>query len=166
MLLRLDAADEVEYLVAPAGGGGWAEWAAALRRLLRRIGHEPARAVIISQDPCTGRYVQMQIGHGMAYTEASSNAYLMDDSQLSDEEEELLAKIGWRAPADEVDVPDEYPANWTLPLVYGDWEKLIEVILATVVGVFGFDERVPVKVHTFQLDRACKDCFLPAEEAA
>lgn len=165
--LRLEAADDVDYDVAPAAGGGWPEWAAALTRLLRRIGREPARALIISQALVTDRYVQMQIGHGQAWVEASSNVYLTGGSRLSTEQEALLTQIGWRRPERDVDMPDEYPSNWTFPLVQGTWDEMVEVILATIAGVFGFCEDVPVNIHTFQLDEACKDCFFPvAEEAA
>jgi hypothetical protein len=164
--LRLEASDELNYELAPAAGGGWHEWAAALVRLLRRVGGEPARALIITQDPVTQRYVQMQIGHGVARVEASSNAYLLGRSCLSDDEEELLNRIGWRAPVSEVDQPDEYPSNWTLPRVCGCWDDLTEVILATIVGVFGFIDSVPVKVQAFQLERACRDCFFPVEDVA
>ena len=51
------------------------------------------------------------------------------------------------------------PANWVLPLVHGNWADLVEVVLATVAGVFGFDETQPVVIHTFMADHPCSECF-------
>jgi hypothetical protein len=154
--LRLEGQAPIDFVVVPGAGGGWHQWAAALARLLGRIGTGPTQALIIGQRPFTQRYVQMLIGHGQAHVEASSNVYLEDGSRLSPEHEELLARIGWRVP-NEAD--DALPANWTLPLVRGGWDDLVEVVLATVAGVFGFDERLAVQVHTFQADHPCRDCF-------
>jgi hypothetical protein len=62
-------------------------------------------------------------------------------------------------PAADDDEPEDTPANWTLRLVHGDWPDLVEVLLATIVGVFGFTERAPVQVRTFMVDDPCRDCF-------
>jgi hypothetical protein len=159
MQLRLEGARPVDFEVAPAAGGGWPRWGAALTRLFTRVGHNPTQALIVEQPSCTSRYVQLLIGHGQAHAEAASNVYLKDDSRLSAEQEELLARIGWRAPACDFDDREEMPANWTLPLVSGDWQGLAQMVLATIAGVFVFDERQGVKVVTFQADHPCIECF-------
>ena len=58
-------------------------WSAALLRLLRRVGSEPTRVIIITQSLLTDRYVQVLIGHGIAHAEAGSNVYLTGESRLS-----------------------------------------------------------------------------------
>ncbi len=68
-------------------------------------------------------------------------------------------RIGWRPPTRDFDDPEEMPANWTLPLVRGDWQGSAELVLATVAGVFRFDENLPVQIGTFQIDHPCLDCF-------
>ncbi len=78
--LRAEGPDPVDFAISPADGGGWYEWAAALFRLFRRIGQNPTQAVVIHQEPVTGRYVQLLIGHGIAHAEASSNVYLAGGS--------------------------------------------------------------------------------------
>ena len=72
--------------------------------------------------------------------------------------EEPSRRIGWRPPVRDFDDWEELPANWTLPLVRADWPGLAELVLATVAGVFPFDENLPVQVGTFQTDDPCVDC--------
>lgn len=157
--LRMEGSLAVDYAITPAAGGGWLGWGAALTRLLRKIGQNPTQVLIIEQRPHTAGYVQLLVGHGQAHAEASSNAYLPDDSRLCAEEENLLVRIGWRPPARGFDDREELPANWTLPLVRGDWQGVAELALATVAGVFRFDKNLPVQVETFQTDDPCMDCF-------
>lgn len=157
--LRMEGSRVIRYAVTPAAGGGWPGWGAALTRLLRKIGQNPTQVLIIEQRPHTARYVQLLVGHGQAHAEASSNVYLPDDYQLCAEEENLLVRIGWRPPERDFDDGEELPANWTLPLIRGDWQGLAELVLATVAGVFRFDEDLPVQVGTFQTDDPCVDCF-------
>lgn len=109
------------------------------------------------------RDVQVMIGHGIAHAEASSNVYLSGDSRLTDEQESLLAEIGWLPPTADFDDPDEMPANWYLPLVHDEWQQLVEVLVATVVGIFGFSVRLPVEVRSFAVDNPCRDCSWPVE---
>lgn len=161
--LVVDGHPATNFVVVPASGGGWPAWATALLRYLRRIGNQPTRAVIFSQPTINARYVQMQIGHGLAHAEASSNVYLPEDSKLSADDERLLRELGWRVPAADVDDPDEYPANWSLPLVHGDWNYLVEMSLATLVGVFGFFVTHGIRIDTFGCDSPCRDCSWPAE---
>lgn len=122
--LRREGPDTHTFEVVPADGGGWSMWSAALLRLLRRVGSEPTRVIIITQSLVTDRYVQVLIGHGIAHAEVGSNVYLTGESRLSADQEELLALLGWQAPISEVDVPGGMPANWTVPLVHGDWSTL------------------------------------------
>jgi hypothetical protein len=157
--LRPEGPDVIDFAVAPAAGGGWHEWAAALERLLRRIGRHPTQCLLVTQDSVTDRYVQMLIGHGQAHAEASSNVYLHGASRLTANHEDLLTRLGWLAPARAYDGRSEMPANWCLPLIAGNWAELVEVVLATVAGVFGFDETQPVKVRTFMADHPCVACF-------
>ncbi|MGE0305024.1 MAG: hypothetical protein AB7N61_12320 [Acidimicrobiia bacterium] len=157
--LRPEGPDAVDFSVAPAAGGGWHEWAAALERLLRSIGHNPTQCLLITQDSVTDRYVQMLIGHGQAHAEASSNVYLQGVSRLTADHEDLLARLGWMAPARAYDDRSGMPANWVLPLVEGNWADMVEVVLATVAGVFGFDQNQPVEIRTFMADHPCKECF-------
>lgn len=84
-------------------------WSAALLRLLQRVGPEPTQVIIITQPLLNDRYVQLLVGHGIAHTEVGSNVYLMGDSRLSADQEELLALLGWQAPTSDVDVPGEVP---------------------------------------------------------
>ena len=161
--LVLDGPDEQTFVVAPADGGGWQAWGVALLRLIQRIGHQPTQALIITQDHTTRRYVQALIGHGLAHAEASSNVYLHGASRLTPDHEELLGLIGWMPPARDHDDPDELPANWSLPLVRGDWATLTETLLATIIGVFGFSEHFPVQVRTFGCDHPCRACSWPDE---
>lgn len=107
----------------------------------------------------TQRYVELLIGHGKAYVEASSNGYLLGEHRLSAADEELLVAIGWIAPKTDVDDPERFAANWTLPLVVGDWDALVEVLLAAITCVFGFDEQVPVEMRSFPADHPCREWF-------
>ena len=161
--LRLEGAASRAYRVIPADGGGWQVWSAALLRLFQRIGGQPTQAVIISQSDRNDRYVQAQIGHGIAHVEVSSNVYLMAESRLTADHEALLAELGWLPPTLEDDDPNEMPANWYLPLIRGDWQYLVEMLLTVMVGVLGFDELLPVEVRTFQCDNPCRDCSWPRE---
>lgn len=151
------------FALAPSDGGGWQAWADALLRFVRRIGHQPTSALIISQEPFTQRYVQGQIGHGIAELQASSNVYLTGPSRLGADHEELLGLLGWRPPLRQVDHPDLMPANWTWRRLDGDWPTLVQILTAAVVGVFGFAEHLPVTVHTFGCHQPCRPCSFPDE---
>jgi len=50
------------------------------------------------------------------------------------------------------------PSNWTLPLVRGDWGYLVEMLTATMIGIFQFSEHLPVDVHSFVADSPCAAC--------
>ena len=159
--LLLEGPDTQTFVVAPADGGGWHQWSAALLRLVRRIGSEPTRALIVSQQPLTQRYLQCLIGHGIAEVQASSNVYLRGSSRLSTGEEALLARLGWQPPDRDHDDPELMPANWWVPRIAGDWPALVELLSATAIVALGFDERFPVSVHTFGCDRPCRACSWP-----
>ena len=161
--LRFEGATSNSYNVVPSEGGGWPVWSAALKRLFQRMATQPTQAVIISQPGRNDRYVQAQIGHGIAHVEVSSNVYLTGASRLTADHEALLAELGWLAPALDDDDPDEMPANWYLPLTRGDWQYLVEMLLTVVVGVLGFDEQLLVEVSTFQCDNPCRDCSWPPD---
>ena len=87
--------------------------------------------------------------------------YLSDHSKLSEDDHPLLKELGWEAPTADIDDPDAYPANWSLPLVHGDWTYLVQMFLATLVGVFGFCENREIQIDTFGCDRPCRDCSWP-----
>lgn len=159
--LRLEADDAHAFEVVPADGGGWRMWSKALLRLVRRMGDQPTQAIVISQEPFTQRYVQAIIGHGIARVQASSNVYLTGMHRLTAEHEQVLALLGWLPPTADADDPDEYPANWSLPLVYRTWDDMVEVIAATLIGVFGFTEHLPVSVITFGCVHPCRTCSWP-----
>lgn len=161
--LRLEGPREQVFTLAPRDGGGWDAWADALLRFVRRIGHQPTRALVITQLPCTERYVQGHIGHGIVDLQASSNVYLTGSSRLAADHEELLGLLGWRAPDRLVDEPELMPANWTWPRVHGDWPGVVEVVTTTIVGVFGFTEHLPVTMRTFGCDQPCRGCSFPDE---
>ena len=156
--LRLVGPEPRDFHVAPARGGGWHVWSAALLRFVERIGHQPTRAIVISQTLLGERYVQVLVGHGLAHAETGSNVYLTGDSRLSTDDEAMLSMLGWVAPASGEDPPAELTANWTLPLIRGDWQYLIEVLLATMVGVLGFDSHLPIEVRSFGCSHPCRDC--------
>ena len=77
-------------------GGGWRTWSEALLRLLERMGHQPTQSVIIHQRLLNNRYVQLQIGHGVAHAEASSNVYLTGDWRLDQSDLGTSAQT-WRS---------------------------------------------------------------------
>ncbi len=129
-------------------------------RLVERIGHQPTRAIVIGQPLAGQRYVQVLVGHGLAYAETGSNVYLTGDSRLSTDDEALLSMFGWVAPAG-ADQAAEHSANWTLPLIRGDWQYLIEMLLVTMVSVLGFDSHLPVEVRSFGCQHPCRDCSWP-----
>lgn len=156
--LKREGPADRNYTVMPAVGGGWTMWSAALVRLLRRIGHDPTQAMIISQPGRNDRYVQLLIGHGLAHAEVSSNAYLTGDSRLSEDQEDLLARLGWIQPPAKRAGRRARPTNWTLPLVRGDWQYLVEMFLATIVGVFDFSDLLPVEIRGFLADQPCAKC--------
>ncbi len=160
--LRLEGPDERTYVVAPSDGGGWTLWSGALLRLFRRIGSQPTQAVIIDQPMLFDRYVQVLVGHGIAHAEASSNVYLAGASKLSADAEQTLAKLGWRAPEADHDDPDEMPANWYVSSIRGDWQYLVELLVATM-GLLGFDEHLPIQVRTFAAENPCRACSWPDE---
>ncbi len=163
--MRFEGPDEHCFAVAPAKGGGWEVWSAALLRLLQRIGHQPTQAVIISQPDVNDRYAQVLIGHGVAHAEVGSNVYLTGESVLSVDHEELLSLLGWLGPEWNIDAPGEMPANWHLPLVDGDWLYLVETLASTMVGILGFVEQLPVEVRSFGADNPCRKCSWPDEIA-
>jgi hypothetical protein len=161
--LRDEGPDGREFCVAPDDGGGWQLWSAALLRFIVRMGHQPTQAVIITQPMVSERYLQFLVGHGIAHAEVGSNVYLTGESRLSPDAEVLLAELGWLAPTLSQDDPDEMPANWSLPLIVGDWGYLVEMLLASMVGVLGFDSRLPIEVRSFGCDHPCRDCSWPDE---
>ena len=163
--LRFEGADEHCFVVSPGDGGGWEMWSAALLRLLRRIGHQPTRAIIISQPVVNDRYVQALIGHGVAHVEVGSNVYLTGGSRLSADHEELLSLLGWLRPESDTDASAEMPANWHLRLVDGDWRYVAEMLVSTMVGTLGFVEQLPVQVRSFGADSPCRECSWPHEIA-
>lgn len=156
--LKRGGYDSGDYSIVPAVGGGWGVWSAALVRLLDRSGQNPTRAVVISQHARHERYVQVLIGHGIAYAEASSNVYLEGDSRLDDRQAELLSELGWRSPGFRENDSDEPSTNWSLPLVRGDWQYLVEMFLATIVGVFEFSDELPVDIRSFLAEHPCAKC--------
>jgi hypothetical protein len=103
------------------------------------------------------------LGHGIAHAEASSNVYLEGDSVLNDEHEELLHMLAWQRPSLDHDEPEQMPANWSLPLIHGEWAYLVEMLKAVIIGVFGFSEHLPIEVRTFGVDAPCRACFWPDE---
>jgi hypothetical protein len=161
--LWLEGPEPREFLVAPDDGGGWHTWSAALLRFFARMGYQPTQAVIMSQPLLSERYVQVLIGHGIAYAETGSNVYLTGDSRLSPDEEALLVDLGWSEPGSSEDDPDEMPVNWALPLIHGDWGYLVEMLLASMVGVLGFSSSLPIEVRSFGCDHPCRDCSWPDE---
>ena len=154
--LRMERQEPHTFVVTPADGGGWQLWSPALLRFFQRIGSQPTQAVTIDQPALSERYVQVMIGHGIAHAEASSNVYLSGDSHLTSEHENLLERLGWVAPEADHDDPDEWPANWHLPLIHDDWEFLAEMLVATIIGVFGFSGNLPVEVRSFAADEPCR----------
>ena len=156
--IRARGGREQNFIVTPLDGGGWQAWNAALLRLFQRIGSEPTRALILSQPLLNDRYAQVLVGHGIAHPECSSNVYLIGASMLSDEQHELLDMLGWTAPASDVDDPGELPSNWTLPHVRGDWAYLVDMLMATAIGVFGFQENLPVELRSFHAENPCARC--------
>lgn len=168
--LRAEGPDELRFVVAPADGGGWQPWSAALLRLLERIGHQPTQVMIISQPLLNDRYVQTLIGHGFAYAEVGSNVFLTGKSRLSADHEELLTLLGWLSPDSDTDTgpdaPGEMLANWRLPLVDGDWLSLVEMFVGTMVGILGFAEQLPVEVRSFGAENPCRECSWPAATAS
>lgn len=161
--LQLEGYDEMDYSVVPAMGGGWQSWSAALLRYMVKMGPQPTQAVVITQPLISDRYVQFQIGHGIAHAEVGSNVYLMDDSRLTPADEQTLVELGWDPPESDEDDADKMPANWSLPLIHGDWSHLTQMLLATIVGVLGFREDVQVEMHTFTCDNPCRACSWPAD---
>jgi len=156
--LRKHAPAPTHPSIVPARIGGWVAWSATLVGLLHDIAKEPTRVVIIEQPHRNERYVQMLIGHGRAHVEASSNEFLSGTSALSGVDERLLALLGWNAPHTGAGTPSP---NWSLPLVEGDWQNLVETITATVVGIFGFSEQLPVEFSIFGADHPCSECSWP-----
>ena len=160
--LRAEWRDPVPFLVAPADGGGWKAWAAALLRYFERHGPGPTQVVIICQPVRSERYVQMEIGHGFAHAEVGSNVYLMGDSRLSDTAEAALATVGWLPPDFDCDDQDEKPSNWRLPLLFDDWPHLTEMLVTTMIGVLEFDEAAETEMRIFRQHNACRNCsWLP-----
>ena len=157
------APEPISYSVTPAHDGGWSQWSANLQELLRSFGDLATKVVVIEQPQRTGRYVQVLVGHGIAYAEASSNVYLTGASRLSGVEERLLDLVGWQPPVS-TDPTGTKSCNWHLPLVYGDWTELGEVLTATLAGVFGLSEQLPVDVHTFGAAHPCRSCSWPDED--
>ena len=56
-----------------------------------------------------------------------------------------MGGLGWLAPDHDYDA-QEMPANWYPPRIHRDWQYLTEMLLVTMVGVFGFDEEWPIEV--------------------
>lgn len=158
--LRKQAPAAMHPSTIPSRIGGWVQWSALLLQLLHDIGNEPTRVVIIEQPHRNDRYVQMLVGHGFARVEASSNQFLQGTSRLSGVDERLLTLLGWQAPNTAARTPSP---NWTLPLVEADWQNLVETITATVVGIFGFSEQLPVQWSIFAADHPCHDCSWPED---
>lgn len=156
--------DATDYKVIPAKGGGWQKWSEALLRYVIKMGTEPTQAVIISQPHLSQRYVQFQIGHGIAHAEVGSNVYMMGDARLTAADEQALVELGWQPPESDEDDEDEMPANWTLRLIRGDWSYLTQMLLAAMVGVLGFREDALVEMKTFTCDHPCRDCSWPSDD--
>ena len=145
------------YSVAPATGGGWPAWTAALVRMLTRMIDEPTHCITITQEP-NERYVQLMVGHGHACVEASSNTYLTGDFRLGPSEEAVLRSFGFRHP-DALDPRDSVPRNWWFDENHADPILIAETLTATMIGVMCFDERWPITINLFGADTPCAACF-------
>jgi hypothetical protein len=156
---RRQAPQPVAFSLVPAHGDGWHQWGASLLRLLQRHGHGPTQVIVIEQPDVTDRYVQLLIGHGVCHAEASSNVYLRGESRLTRDHHTLLGHLGWRPPRSHRDDHDGLPVNWMLPLVHDDWQEVTEVLLATIAGIFGFEEDRRIDIQSFLADHPCVDCF-------
>jgi hypothetical protein len=156
--INLNPPAENEFLLTPALGGGWTAWRAALVRLFERIAGQPTQAIVVSQPGWNHRYVQTQIGAGVGLAQASSNVYLTGRSRLSDRKERQLIDLGWLEPHSDEHVENCYPANWGLPLIHGQWDRLGDLFLATMTTVFAFREDRPVRIHTYVCEHPCARC--------
>ena len=145
------------YSVAPASGGGWTAWTAALVRMLTLLRDEPTHCITIAQEP-NQRYVQLMIGHGHAHVEASSNTYLTGDFRLGPSEEALLRSFGFRHP-DALDPRSSVPRNWWFEEDHADPLSIAETLTATMSSVMCFDDRWPIAINLFGADAACAACF-------
>ena len=87
------------------------------------------------------------IGGGETLVAASSNTSLTGASRLNGVEERLLVLLGYTIGPKGHGQPSEPSANWTLSVPEGDSITLVETITATLVGILGFSEQLPVRVR-------------------
>lgn len=144
------------FVVAPAAGGGWPAWTAALSRLVAGILDRSSHALVLTQEP-NQRYAQLLVGHGRAHVEAASNQYLTGDFRLGPSEEAVLTSLGYR-PAEDLDSVRGLPSNWWLDVAPADPLGVAELLMVTVVTVAGFDAAWPVTVSVFELEHPCAAC--------
>lgn len=112
----------------PAHLGGWVHWSTQLLHLLQDVLRQPAAVLTIEQPQRNERVIEVHVRHGVV-------RILAGGTDLSGVEERLLTLLGWVGP------------QWTLPFVSGDWDDLVETITATIVGIFGFSEQLPVDLR-------------------
>ena len=135
----------------PASIGGWLQWSAALTRVLRSLDPNRPGCVVIDQPERSQRFVQVIVTPEYTHIEASSNAYLAGASQLNGVEERLLVLLGYAEGRPGHGHPAEASSNWTLPIEHGDWITVVETVTATLVGIFGFSEQLPVRMQAFPI---------------
>ena len=156
--VRHDTPVAAHVAITPSAGGGWGTWNAALSRHLTSIGDSPTRIVLVTQEPATGRYVQLMIGYGLAVAETSSNELLGNSDRLVASDIEVLSRLGWIAPTPGRDRSHGRSATFTLHPARGAWGPLGDVLTATVVGVLGFREHAPVQLRTLLAAHPCRAC--------
>lgn len=115
--------------VIPSATGGWVRWSSLLLDVLLDVFHQPAAVLTIEQPLRNGHCVEVHARHGAVRIMARG-------ADLNGVDERLLTLLGWVGP------------QWTLPFVRGDWDNLVETITATLVGIFGFSEQLPVEMRT------------------
>lgn len=140
-----------ESLLVPASTGGWLQWSAALTRILRSLDSTRPGCVVIDQPERSQRFVQVIVTTDETVIEASGNAYLAGVSQLNGVEERLLALLGYTEDGAGHGHRAESSGNWRLPIEHGDWITTVETVTATLVGIFGFSEQLPVRVQSFPI---------------
>lgn len=113
----------------PARMGGWVQWSTLLLQTLQHVVRQPSAVLTIEQPLRNQRCIEVHVRHGAVRVMASG-------TDLTGVEERLLTLLGWVGP------------QWTLPFVSQDWDDLAETLTATLVGIFGFSEQLPVEMHT------------------
>ena len=140
-------------MVSILGGGGVANFRAALRRKFAALIQRGSHCLILERTFAESHYVQAILTPVAVRTEAVGELYLREaGSELTDDQVDALERAGWLEPihSDDWDEGEGPSANWWREFGgRGYLDRAVDQLLVTLVEVYGLEAGEPVHVEIF-----------------